>query len=215
MDMLYWNTVSDELKDALLKLMQANEFLEFRLVGGTALSLHLGHRISIDIDLFTDATYRSIDFDAIDSYLQSNFNYVVGDFGGNPGLGKSYLIGSSSDEAIKLDVYYSMDPFFQGAIEQEGIRVATVEEIIAMKIDVIQRGGRKKDFWDLHELLARYNIKAMIDLHRQRYEWTHDPKLILDNFINFQSADQDFDPICLREKEWVFIKEDIEQAVLF
>ncbi|RQO70854.1 hypothetical protein DBR43_21510 [Pedobacter sp. KBW06] len=213
--MLYWNTVSDELKDALLKLMQANEFLEFRLVGGTALSLHLGHRISIDIDLFTDATYRSIDFDAIDSYLQSNFNYVVGDFGGNPGLGKSYLIGSSSDEAIKLDVYYSMDPFFQGAIEQEGIRVATVEEIIAMKIDVIQRGGRKKDFWDLHELLARYNIKAMIDLHRQRYEWTHDPKLILDNFINFQSADQDFDPICLREKEWVFIKEDIEQAVLF
>jgi len=128
--MLYWNTVSHELRNGLLKLMQANEFKEFRLVGGTALSLHLGHRISVDIDLFTDATYRSIDFDAIDNYLRSNFYYVAGDFGGNPGMGKSYLIGSSSDEAVKLDVYYSMDPFFQDAIEQDGIRLATIEEIL-------------------------------------------------------------------------------------
>lgn len=211
--MLYWNTVSDQLKDALLKLMRAKEFSEFRLVGGTALSLHLGHRISIDIDLFTDATYRSIDFDAIDSYLRNSFDYVLGDFGGNPGMGKSYLIGGSADEAIKLDVYYSMDPFFQDAIEQDGIRLATIEEIIAMKIDVVQRGGRKKDFWDLHELLPQYNVASMIDLHRQRFEWTHDPKLILENFTNFQGADQDFEPICLRDKEWIFIKEDLEQAV--
>lgn len=211
--MLYWNTVSDQLKDALLKLMLAKEFREFRLVGGTALSLHLGHRISIDIDLFTDATYRSIDFDAIDSYLRNSFDYVLGDFGGNPGMGKSYLIGGSADEAIKLDVYYSMDPFFQDAIEQDGIRLAAIEEIIAMKIDVVQRGGRKKDFWDLHELLPRYNVKTMIDLHRQRFDWTHDPKLILKNFTNFHAADQDFDPICLRDKEWIFIKEDLEQAV--
>ncbi|TDQ08671.1 nucleotidyl transferase AbiEii/AbiGii toxin family protein [Pedobacter metabolipauper] len=211
--MLHWNTVSDELQNALFKLMQAKEFSEFRLVGGTALSLHLGHRISIDIDLFTDAAYRSIDFDAIDNYLNNSFNYVAGDFGGNPGMGKSYLIGKDSDQAIKLDVYYSMDPFFQDATECDGIRVATVEEIIAMKIDVIQRGGRKKDFWDLHELLPRYDVKTMIDLHRQRFEWTHDSKLILENFVNFQSADQDFDPICLLDKEWIFIKEDIELAV--
>lgn len=211
--MLHWNTVSSELKNALLKLMQAIEFNEFRLVGGTALSLHLGHRISVDIDLFTDATYRSIDFDAIDRCLRNSFDYVAGDFGGNPGMGKSYLIGDSADQAIKLDVYYSMDPFFQDVIEQDGIRLATVEEIIAMKMDVIQRGGRKKDFWDLHELLSQYKAEAMIDLHRQRFEWTHDSKLIVENFINFQAADQDFDPICLRDKEWIFIKEDIELAV--
>lgn len=211
--MLYWNTVSDELRNILLKLMQASEFREFRLVGGTALSLHLGHRISVDIDLFTDATYRSIDFDAIDHYLRASFEYVAGDFGGNPGMGKSYLIGSSSDQAIKLDVYYSMDPFFQDATECDGIRLATVEEIIAMKVDVIQRGGRKKDFWDLHELLPQYDVKTMTDLHRQRFEWTHDPKLILKNFVNFQAADEDFDPICLLNKEWIFIKEDIALAI--
>ncbi|MFC0517302.1 nucleotidyl transferase AbiEii/AbiGii toxin family protein [Mucilaginibacter angelicae] len=124
------------------------------------------------IDLFTDATYGSVDFDAIESFLKKEFSYVEAEFGGNPGMGKSYLIGTNPDNVVKLDLYYSMDPFFQDAIEEDNLRIATVEEIIAMKVDVIQRGGRKKDFWDLHELLARYAIADMIDLHRQRFEWT-------------------------------------------
>lgn len=211
--MLYWDTVGTLLKEALLTLMQGEELNEFRLVGGTAMSLHLGHRISVDIDLFTDASYGSINFDEIDKMLQRSFAYVAGDFGGNPGIGKSYLVGKSSEEAVKLDLYHSMDPFFQNAVEKKGIRMASLEEIIAMKVDVIQRGGRKKDFWDLHEVLPRYGINEMIDLHRQRYEWTHDEKLIRENFTNFKEADDDLTPICLRSKEWVFIKEDFEDAL--
>lgn len=48
--MLKWNTVDDLLKNSLLKLMAAEELSEMRLVGGTALSLHLGHRMSVDIE---------------------------------------------------------------------------------------------------------------------------------------------------------------------
>ncbi|WP_312129307.1 MULTISPECIES: nucleotidyl transferase AbiEii/AbiGii toxin family protein [Sphingobacterium] len=51
--MLYYNTVNDLLRDTLLTLMKADVFSTFRLVGGTALSLHLGHRESVDIDLFS------------------------------------------------------------------------------------------------------------------------------------------------------------------
>lgn len=211
--MLYWNTISDQLKSSLYILMQAEELNEFRLVGGTALSLHLGHRMSVDIDLFTDAPYRSIDFDKIEIFLRENFKYLSGDFGGNPGMGKSYLIGTDQDHLVKLDLYYAMDPFFQDAVHAEGIRMASIEEIIAMKVDVVQRIGRKKDFWDLHELLPKYNVNRMIDLHRQRFEWTHEESLILENFTNFISADDDFDPICLKDKEWTFIKEDIESAI--
>ena len=211
--MYYWNTVNELLKDSLLLLMQKDEFASFRLVGGTALSLHLGHRMSIDIDLFTEEPYRSIDFKAIESCLRNNFPYVYGDFGGNHVMGKSYLIGSDKDNVIKLDTYYSMDPFFQPLVDSEGIRMATVEEIIAMKIDVVRRGGRKKDFWDLHELLDRYPISKMIDLHRLRFEWTHDEALIRENFTNFSNADLDLNPICLRGKEWTFIKEDLQDAL--
>lgn len=204
---------TDALKEALIKLMQAQELQDFRLAGGTALSLYWGHRISIDIDLFTDAPYGSIDFDTLEQFLRNNFQYVQGNFGGNAGMGKSYLVGLDEESAIKLDVYYSMDPFIQPIKEFEGIRLAAVEEIIAMKVDVIQRGGRKKDFWDLHEALNQYGVNEMIVLHKQRFEWTHDEMLIRKNFTDFKIADNDFDPICLKEKEWVFIKEDIEEAV--
>lgn len=63
-------------KNALIKLMSCEELSQFRLVGGTALSLQLGHRISVDIDLFTDAPYESVDFAKIDSLLNAMFPYV-------------------------------------------------------------------------------------------------------------------------------------------
>ncbi|WP_410796250.1 nucleotidyl transferase AbiEii/AbiGii toxin family protein [Maribellus sp. CM-23] len=46
------------------------------MVGGTALSLQLEHRESVDIDLFTEAPYDEIDFDVIDKHLKNNFEYV-------------------------------------------------------------------------------------------------------------------------------------------
>lgn len=58
---LFRDTVSDLLWKSLLELMCIAEFDSFRLVGGTSLSLQLGHRESIDIDLFTDVGYGSID----------------------------------------------------------------------------------------------------------------------------------------------------------
>ena len=60
--MMYYNTVNDFLKSTLITLMESSVFESFRLVGGTALSLQLGHRLSVDIDLFSDTPYGSIDF---------------------------------------------------------------------------------------------------------------------------------------------------------
>ena len=80
------------MQRSLLQVMQAEVFRDFRLVGGTALSLQIGHRMSIDIDLFTDADYGTIDFDDIQNYLESNFEYVDSGFGGIVGMGKSYLV---------------------------------------------------------------------------------------------------------------------------
>ncbi len=91
----------------------------------------------------------------------------------------------------------------------DGIRLATVEEIIAMKIDVISRGGRKKDFWDIHEMKDEYSIEEMLALHKQRYPYTHDGDQIRRYFVNFENADDDFDPICLKGKHWEIIKLDM------
>lgn len=204
---LHYNTVTQLLKSILEKLMEANEFAQFRLVGGTALSLYCGHRMSVDIDLFTEAEYGTIDFDGIEDYLVKQFTYV--DFNKLPvGMGKSYFIGNDSQNAIKLDLYYT-EPFIDDVKEVDAIRMATIEEIIAMKIDVIQRSGRKKDYWDLHELKDRFTIKDMLGFHLKRYPYTHNEKLILNNFIDFEEANEDFDPVCLRDKYWEFIKLDL------
>lgn len=53
----------------------------------------------------------------------------------------------------------------------------------------------------------------MLDLHQQRYGYTHDRVLILENFTNFNIANDNFDPNCLRGKYWEFIKEDITEMV--
>lgn len=210
--MLHYSTVNDLLKNSLLKLMKSDVFNNFRLVGGTALSLQIGHRESIDIDLFSDSEYGTLDFNAIENYLKENFQYV--DFLNTiPAMGKSYFIGENKENTIKLDVYYT-DTYIQPYIEVDGIRMATIEEIIAMKVDVVQRGGRKKDFWDLHDLLQSYDISQMLDLHKQRYPYTHDRELIIQNFTSFQQADLDFNPICFKGKYWEFIKEDFEEIIL-
>tara|TARA_R110002167_G_scaffold190051_2_gene392302 strand:- start:5178 stop:5834 length:657 start_codon:yes stop_codon:yes gene_type:complete len=209
---LHYNTINDLLKEILLKLMGAKEFDGFRLVGGTSLSLQIGHRISVDIDLFSDLPYGSIDFKSIDSYLDKEFPYVDDFRELFPGMGKSYIIGNDGNNAIKLDVYHT-DAFIAPVRIEDGIRMATVEEIIAMKLDVVQREGRKKDFWDLHELLSDYGVGEMLGLHERRYPYSHDRKLIIEKFINFKRADEDFDPICLRGKYWEFIKEDITETI--
>jgi hypothetical protein len=184
--------------------MAAKEFNVFRLVGGTALSLLRGHRESVDIDLFSDAPYDTIDFDSIDSFLRKTFSYVdTNEY--KVGPGKSYYIGDNEADCVKLDLFYT-DTFIQEILLIEGIRFATVEEIIAMKIEVISRVGRKKDFWDIHELKDDYSIEKMLAFHKQRNPYTHDEAQIRSRFSDFKNADDDFDPICLKGKHWEIIK---------
>ena len=102
----------------------------------------------------------------ISEFLRKTFSYVDTNEYKTVGLGSSYYFGSTEEDCVKLDLFYT-DKFIQDIVLIDGIRLATVEEIIAMKIDVISRGGRKKDFWDIHELKGDYSIKEMLALHKQ------------------------------------------------
>ena len=205
---LHYHIASPLLLGLLKMLSTSKEFDAFRLVGGTALSLYRGHRESVDIDLFSDSPYNSIDYDAIDHFLRSTYPYVDTSDYKVIGMGKSYYVGKDDNNCVKLDLFYT-DDFIQEAVLIDGIRMATLEEIIAMKIEVISRGGRKKDFWDIHELMHDYSFREMITLHKRRYPHTHDEASIKSNFTNFSTADEDFDPICLKGKHWEIIKWDM------
>jgi predicted nucleotidyltransferase len=208
----YQETVAPNLWDVLNQLMKIELLSHFRLVGGTALSLQLGHRISVDIDLFTEAVYDSIDFIAIDKKLQTEFPFVNTQKAGNNGFGKAYYVGRSKDEAVKVDMYYT-DPFIRPIVNLDTIRMASIEEIAAMKIEAIGGNGRKKDFWDIHELLDYIPLVKMLEFHSERYPYSCSTEELKTKLVDFQQVDDDFDPKCLRGKYWELIKKDIQNEI--
>lgn len=198
-----------------MDFMSADEFKDCRLVGGTSLSLQLGHRMSDDIDLFACNTkYDQLQFDAIEKYFLEHYPYVKGAVGGKVVHGRTYFIGISKEDYVKVDVYYSSEDFFQPELVVEGVRMATLEEIIGMKLGIVKDGGRRKDFWDLHELLNSYSIEQMIECYRARFPWEDHDEYIKSQLTNFYVADEeDEDPKCLRGKEWGFIKQDFVELL--
>ena len=93
------------------------------------------------------------------------------------------------------------------------IRMAAVEDIVAMKMDVVSRGGRKKDFWDLHMLRDYYSIEQMLSLYEERYPYGATREECVNGLTNFSVADAEPDPICLKEKVWQLVKLDFEESI--
>ena len=204
---LQYRTVKPILRSTLERLMRIDEFRPFRLVGGTSLSLRYGHRISDDIDLFTDAEYGSIDFQLLQEILRREFPYCQGDCGEIVSFGTSYLVGNSKEDNVKLDLFYT-DPFIRPMEQIESIRMASLDDIVAMNMDVMSRGGRKKDFWDLHILRNKYTIEQMLSLYKERYPYGATDEECIAGLTNFSVADSDPDPTCLLGKIWQLIKLD-------
>ena len=189
--------------------MEHEAWSSFRLVGGTALSLQLGHRMSIDLDLFTDLPYGSVDFDLLDRSMEVLFQATDFNRTNPPGLGKTYYFEWNGC-AIKVDAFYT-DPFLEPAELFGFLRLAGLRDLAAMKMDVLQRGGRKKDFWDIHALHNQFSLDELFDAHRARYPFVHDPKLLRSMLTQFETAEFDFEPYCYLGKHRELIKYDFEQ----
>lgn len=194
--------------------MAMPQLSSFRLVGGTALSLLKGHRISVDIDLFTDQVYGTTDFEVIEDEIKKTFPFVENPSDQFPQLktlqnkgGLNLTIGLNEKHPVKTDILYWEDFLFE-PIEEEGIRMATEEEIGAMKLDVISRGGRKKDFWDLVELFEDYSLEHLLKVYELKYPY-HAIEDVTRRLTDFTKAEEVPDPICLRNRTWEFIKERI------
>ena len=208
---LKYHTVSEFLLDCLKKLMANPVFDDFVLVGGTALSLQLGHRMSIDIDLFTQKPYGSMNTEQIKSTLSEMFNYVAFLEGLNErSLFYPLYIGKNQKEYVKLDLAYT-DEFITPIIEQDGLRLASLQDIAAMKMQAIVNSKRKKDFWDIHELLEHYSLKELIDCGLQRNPYTLSQEEILTALCNADKLTQNTEIHCLKGKFWELIIEDLKK----
>lgn len=158
--MLHKETVSTLLLNILHRLQSFPELDEFVLVGGTALSLQIGHRRSIDIDLFTTGTFPSetlpdfLSENAFSFHQQSRF--------------KGGLLGHI--DTIKVDFIRHAYPWIKTPELIEGIRMASLEDIAAMKLNAISGNGtRLKDFVDVAYLSGFMSLNEMMRWYEKKY----------------------------------------------
>lgn len=208
------NIASPLLLECLHKIMSHKAFDNHYLVGGTALALQRGHRISIDIDMFTNQLYGEMKTNEIADALQELFPYI-------DGLQKlketqtvySLFVGNNKDNCVKLDICYDDNPIFP-LINANGIRMVSEKDIAAMKINAItQDRQRKKDFWDIHDLLESYSIEDMVTFALKRYPWSLDLSKIIDGFKRLPELNDYTEVRCLKGKYWEFIVEDLMEEV--
>lgn len=168
----------------LIQQLQAiPELKDFYLVGGTALALQLGHRNSIDIDLFT-----LNEFDDAGIIQLLGKQYTVNEIFRR----KSTVICLVNN--IKTDFIRHDYPLLRPPVTEDGISFLSKEDIVAMKFHaIIQSGKRLKDFIDIYFLLEHFNMKQMVGFFADKYTYSN-PMIAMKAVNFFGEIDEKIDP---------------------
>ena len=201
--MLHLETIEPETL-ALLRRIQSHPALaETRLVGGTALALQLGHRVSVDLDIFGKWDYA----EGLDVAL-STAGRVVRESGTQNGKMAFYYIDDVKVDCVSYEMYRWLDP----AIEEEGVRLAAVRDIAAMKINAVTNRGTRKDFVDVARLLGDYPLDEIFGWYRMKYPDAN-PALAMRSLSYFVDAETMPMPRMLVPFDWEAAKDRIRAAV--
>ena len=185
--------------------MELPSLHRFSLVGGTTLALRYGHRSSEDLDLFF---HEKFDHMVIEKELTdvfgSGFDYESGH--------KRFGIFCYLDK-IKVDIVYFPVLPIGNIVTERNIRMYGDADIAAMKIQAILGRAKKKDFWDLHELLEHYSLKQLIDWHKQKYPSQMLAISIPNAITYFVEANDSETPVSYKNQTWESVKKGISKAV--
>lgn len=157
--MLHKNTVEPLLLKSLNSLVQLPILNNFILVGGTALSLQIGNRKSIDIDFFTNSIWN---IQEVEETLQTELNFIT------QNKSKGGLLGRINN--VKVDLLTHNYPWVKPFNIVEGLPLASLADIAAMKLNAISGNGtRLKDFVDIAFLGKYFSLNEMTDYFTQKY----------------------------------------------
>jgi hypothetical protein len=199
--MLHYNAVNSPTLELLKHLMQVPSLSETRLVGGTSLALQIGHRQSIDIDLFGEIHE---DLDYLSSKLSEKF--PVSQLQNTKNI-KVWLING-----IKVDLVNYPYNWLEEYSEFDGIRYAGIIDIAAMKLSAITGRGTKKDFIDVYFLLKSFTLDEMLGYYEKKYP-DGSLFLVLKSLLYFVDAEHELQPIMIQPVQWSEVKRVIQDHV--
>jgi predicted nucleotidyltransferase component of viral defense system len=188
---------------ALLRKLQALEILgNTRLVGGTALALQLGHRASVDLDFFGivpgDANEIRQEFNAIG--LKAGLDYA------------SKSIKQFTIDNVKVDFVNYPYNWLEPIKNEEGIKLASLQDIAAMKLEAVTNRGTRRDFVDIYFLLKQFPLKRQLELYLQKYPEGSSFN-VLRSLTYFDDAETAPMPKMFLNVGWDQIKASIREAV--
>src|SRR5690554_5749968 len=188
--MLQTQTVAPDLLEFLKKLMNEKTFDGFALAGGTSLALQMGHRNSIDIDLFGKSEIQ-----------HDLFFDILSDFG-NAGISRnSKNIFIAEVDGIKVDFVNYKYELLDEILVVDGIRLISKKDIAAMKVAAISGRGSKKDFIDFYFLLQDFSLREILDFYNRKY---HDGSefLAVKSLMYYDDADIQPQPQMFKDFDW-------------
>jgi hypothetical protein len=195
--MLQTQSVDPKLLDLLKKIMSEPIFQNFNLVGGTSLALQIGHRLSVDIDMFGNAEIEELEFIKVLAKLGKVIT-----------IKKSKNIIIFSIDGIKVDFVNYNYPLLDEIKIIENIRLVSKKDIAAMKLNAIAGRGSRKDFIDLYFLLQIYSIDEMMAFYNKKYV-DGSEFMVLKSLAYFDDADNEQMPIMINNISWEEVKKTI------
>ena len=159
---LFLETVSSEMMDVLKQLMEMEELKQFRLVGGTALALQVGHRTSVDLDLFAGGRTET---QSLPKIIHQRFGHSFKLVSQN----RNGFAGQINN--VKVDIVDWKVPFTQQPLVENGIRMATPHDIFASKCDALLDRKAEKDFSDIAMIASKYDLSNLFVTLRARYSY--------------------------------------------
>ena len=199
--MLHYETIIPETHSLLEKLSTLPVLEDARLVGGTALALQLGHRTSVDLDFFGRINADSEDL-----------RDILREVGRVEVASVSKNINIFWINGVKVDMVNYPYPWLDLPIVEDGVRLASLNDIAAMKVSAIVNRGTKKDFIDLYTLLLHFALDEILDMYSRKYS---DGSLfiVMKSLTYFDDAETDPMPNVLNDTTWETVKEFLRKVV--
>jgi len=191
-----------------INFLQKLGFLEkygFYLAGGTALAIQIRHRTSLDFDFYTE---KKFDVRELREEFGSRFKKIQEIY-----IAEDTLVLAVNDINISFFKYpYSL---IRPAKRLEGISVASIEDISAMKIIAISQRGKRRDFIDIYFLMKNFGLKKILEFTREKYPMFN-IYVGLQGLVYFKDADEDLEKNrfrLLKNIDWEELKEYIIKEV--
>ncbi len=158
---------------SLLKLFKK----EYYLVGGTAIALHLGHRYSIDFDLFTK---NSIKRKGLKSVLEKN-GYIIQNVLFEDSIQLHIIVNN-----VKVTFFQFPYPVFAKEKFSDYIKMPDLLTLAAMKAFALGGRGKWKDYVDLYFILKKhYTILQISEKAKQLFGDSFNEKLFKQQLCYF------------------------------